>query len=440
MAAETVCPNQVRAFSQISLSRNTVTRRIEDMAQDVRDQITDKASGFSAFSIACDESTDISDSAQLLVFLRGVSEDFEITQELAGLETLSGTTKGTDIFLAVDRVLEKKKLKWENLAGITTDGAPAMVGKKSGLTTLVSEKVHECGGEVLKYHCILHQEQLCANSISLNVMRDIVSIINNIRSKALSHRQFKALLDEMDTQYGAVPPGGEMAEPRQSSPPELRDEIRMFQARNDCNVQVPTDKQWISDLAFLVDVTELLNILNLQLQGKDQIINHMFDHVRAFKQKLLLLSRHLSAGNLAHFPSLREVGLMEENVPKYMDILNNLVLEFDRRFADFRDKATVFELFAQPFSINVDAVSDELQMELIELQSDSQLQNKFRALPLLDFYRCVPADRFAKIRKHAQVMLSLFGSTYLCEQAFSLMNLNKCKLRNSLSDLSLSPP
>ncbi len=46
-----------------------------------------------------------------------------------------------------------------------------------------------------------------------------------------------------------------------------------------------------------MNVTEMLNVLNVQLQGKDQIITQLFDHVRAFKQKLLLLRRHLSAGN-----------------------------------------------------------------------------------------------------------------------------------------------
>ena len=145
----------------------------------------------------------------------------------------------------------------------------------------------------------------------------------------------------------------------------------------------------------------------------------------------------LHSGNLAHFPSLKEVGLMEADTPKYLDILSNLEVEFDCRFKDFEENATAFELFAQPFSVHVDAVNEELQMELLELQSDSDLRSKFRELPLQDFYRCVPAHRYAKIRKHAQVMLSLFGSTYICEQAFSLLNLNKCKLRNSLSDSHL---
>ncbi len=302
VAAEAVCPSQVRMFSQISLSRNTVTRRIEDMAQDIGEQIKTKASAFSAYSIACDESTDISDSAQLLVFLRGVNETFEVTQELAGIETLSGTTKGEDLFFAVERVLEKNEFKWEKMAGITTDGAPAMVGRKSGLATFVSQKVSECGGKVVKYHCILHQEQLCAKSVGLvDVMRDVVKIVNNICSKALSHRQFKALMDEMDAQYGDVLYHQEVRWLSRVKVLrrffDLRDEIRVFQESKDGNIQVPTDKKWLSVLAFLVDVTEMLNVLNVQLQGKDQIITQLFDHVRAFKQKLLLLRRHLSAGN-----------------------------------------------------------------------------------------------------------------------------------------------
>ena len=143
------------------------------------------------------------------------------------------------------------------------------------------------------------------------------------------------------------------------------------------------------------------------------------------------------SGNLAHFPSLREVGLIEKDTPKYLDILSNLVVEFDHCFEDFNGNTTAFELFVHPFSVNVDEVSEELQMELLELQSDSDLRSKFIEHPLQDFYRCVPAHRYGKIHKHAQVMLFLFGSTYVWEQAFSLINLNKSKLRNALSDSHL---
>ena len=63
--------------------------------------------------------------------------------------------------------------------GITMDGAPAMVGSQTGLATLVSQKVAQCGGKVVQHHCILHQEQQCAKSIGYwDVVRNIIAIIN----------------------------------------------------------------------------------------------------------------------------------------------------------------------------------------------------------------------------------------------------------------------
>ena len=66
-AAEIVCPGSVKAFQVISLSRNTVAERVTDLAGNLSDQIKAKSSSFEAFSIACDESTDIGDVAQLAV-------------------------------------------------------------------------------------------------------------------------------------------------------------------------------------------------------------------------------------------------------------------------------------------------------------------------------------------------------------------------------------
>ncbi|KAF7646084.1 hypothetical protein LDENG_00194100 [Lucifuga dentata] len=58
--------------------------------------------------------------------------------------------------------------------------------------------------------------------------------------------------------------------------------------------------------------------------------------------------------------------MMKERVPEYHAVLSNLVQESDGRFEDFRHNAADFDLFAQPFTVSVDTVCDELQMELIE--------------------------------------------------------------------------
>jgi hypothetical protein len=47
-----------------------------------------------------------------------------------------------------------------------------------------------------------------------------------------------------------------------------------------------SDEDWISDFAFLVDMTQHLNDLNLQFQGIHQLVNDIFAHVKAFEVKL----------------------------------------------------------------------------------------------------------------------------------------------------------
>uniref|UniRef100_A0A672N6G3 Uncharacterized protein n=1 Tax=Sinocyclocheilus grahami TaxID=75366 RepID=A0A672N6G3_SINGR len=155
-------------------------------------------------------------------------------------------------------------------------------------------------------------------------------------------------------------------------------------------------------------------------------VMQIFPHISHCSLLVLSLTAH--PGNLAHFPCLREADMMKEEVPEYDAVLSNLIQE---------QNATDFDGEGLSKQLSVDTVSDDLQMELIELQCDSELQHKFRSLPLTDFYKCVPANRYPKMCKQAQVMLSLFGSTYLCEQTFSLMNLNKCKLRSKLTDSHL---
>ncbi|KAL1268623.1 hypothetical protein QQF64_033986 [Cirrhinus molitorella] len=75
-----------------------------------------------------------------------------------------------------------------------------------------------------------------------------------------------------------------------------------------------------------------------------------------------------------------------------------------------------------------------MQLELIELQCNDSLRSRHQLLPLSEFYKSLETSRFPLIKHHAQRMTSLFGSTYICEQTFSLMTMNKSSLTASLTD------
>jgi hypothetical protein len=51
-----------------------------------------------AYSIAIDESTDVTDVAQLAVFIRGVNEDFQLVMEHSQLVPMKGKTGAGEIF------------------------------------------------------------------------------------------------------------------------------------------------------------------------------------------------------------------------------------------------------------------------------------------------------------------------------------------------------
>lgn len=65
---EIMCPEKVQDFNNVSLSRNPVVRRIKDLSANLKLQLRDKACAFDFYSIACDESTDATDTTQLLIF------------------------------------------------------------------------------------------------------------------------------------------------------------------------------------------------------------------------------------------------------------------------------------------------------------------------------------------------------------------------------------
>ncbi|KAK3568677.1 hypothetical protein QTP86_012873 [Hemibagrus guttatus] len=113
------------------------------------------------------------------------------------------------------------------------------------------------------------------------------------------------------------------------------------------------------------------------------------------------------------------------------------VVYHNDRFRDFAAIEKDIILFSSPFSVDPDDALEHLQLELIELQCDAEYRSRHQQLPLVNFYRQLDEGRFQEIRTFAKKMLSLFGSTYLCEKTFSVMNITKSCVRTRLSDSHL---
>lgn len=161
--AGNICPDIVDKFEEVPLSARTITRRIEDVGDNLLNQLINITKTFQYFSLALDESTDIVDSAQLIIFIRGINEKFEITEEIAAVSTLKGTTRGEDIFLHVQNVISSLDLQLHKLVSVTTDGARNMTGKNVGLQAIIINemKLKELSPPLF-FHCIIHQQSACS--------------------------------------------------------------------------------------------------------------------------------------------------------------------------------------------------------------------------------------------------------------------------------------
>ena len=92
-----------------------MTRRIGDLVSDISLQLEEKARNFTHFSLAFDESENISYTVQLIICIRRINQNFEICEKLAALNSSKNTAAGEKILLNVIETIDNPELNWENL-------------------------------------------------------------------------------------------------------------------------------------------------------------------------------------------------------------------------------------------------------------------------------------------------------------------------------------
>ncbi|XP_044276826.1 general transcription factor II-I repeat domain-containing protein 2A-like [Varanus komodoensis] len=471
----------VQKIRDMPLSAKTVEDRTVKMAENIsRQQIQDIDSAV-AYSIACDESKVKGGIEHIALFCRYVNSAGP-QEEMLELIPLEGRTRGEDICEAVLDYLRTREINTTHLVSVATDGAPSMTEAQTGFVALLQKSV---GRKLLTFHCILHQEALCAQTFPpecTEVMNVVIQIVKKIMATGLNRRQFRSLLDEVDSTYSDLLLHNQV---QWLSRGEVLkrfaaclEEVKTYLGGKGLTFPELERPEWLEKLHFMVDMTVHLNTLNTTLQGRGGTALHMLEEVLAFERKLTVLARDLQRGTLSHFPSLREFRQAHNTINSayLQSAITAMQTSFGKRFSEFREEKNTLSFPVTPLTIDPSLLNmtafagvsqPDLEMELADIAGKDIWVSEFKRLTanledvarqkailaqnhkwsdienlpkrdqlVFETWNAIP-NTYMNMKKYAFGVLSIFGSTYVCEQVFSNMNYIKNKHRSRLTDDSL---
>ena len=474
----------IKRIKDMPLSAKTVHDRTIMMANQVEETQVKDINAEPYFSLALDESTDVSHLSQFSVIARYVAGDTLHEESLAVLP-MKGSTRGEDLFKSFIEFAKEKIYQMDKLISVCTDGAPCMVGKNKGFVALLRQ--HE-NRPILSVHCILHKEALCAQVCGEQlgeVMSLVIRVVNFIVARALNDRQFKTLLDEVGNNY----PGlllhsnvhwlsrGKVL----SRFAACLSEIQTFLEMKDVEHPELANTEWLLKFCYLVDMTAHLNQLNVKMQGIGNTVLSLQQAVFAFENKLELFIVDIETGRLLHFEKLREFkdACTASDPVQHFDLQQlagftfNVLQSFKARFGEFREHTRLFKFITHPHECAVDkdylsyipGVSmRDFELEVADLKASDMWVSKFKSLnedleklarqqaelasqhKWIEMKKLQPTDQlivktwnalpvtYHTLQRVSIAVLTMFGSTYTCEQSFSRLKNIKTNLRSRLTE------
>lgn len=132
---------------------------------------------------------------------------------------------------------------------------------------------------------------------------------------------------------------------------------------------------------------------------------------------------------------------------RYDEQVQSILSEFDRRFTDFASIEPVVSYLCFPFgeNIDVDCITSKVaslfnldscavENEILTLKNDIELKSRATPDMNVQFWNLMQKEKYPNLRQTAENLTALFGSTYLCESAFSHMKIIKSKYRSTMTD------
>ena len=430
----TMFANPVDIISNIPLSNNSVSRRINDMADELTGALVAELKS-TKFVLQIDESTLRDSEALLLGYVRFLSKNDEIREELLFSESLTADTKASTIFKKVEKVFKDKQIPMSNVIACATDGAPAMIGRHRGFI----QHMKTASPGILAIHCIIHRQHLVAKHLSAELHESLqvfIKAVNKIKTSS-NDCLFRKLCQEKDEEFQRLLLHTEVRWLSKGNClrrlHDLFDTVVKFLQEVDANLSKELSNRRV-DLAYLSDIFDKLNELNLKLQGKQVNLIKAKSVVMGFINKLTLFKQNMGRRELCHFPKLQEMleknELKDENVRIYCSHLGCMTEEMTTRFKDLSN-LVIPDWIINPFLADSQQAQQTLQTDLIDLQNDCEAEVLFRKKDFESFW-IAQRSTYPRLWEFLKVFILAFPTTYLVEKGFSaVVNLLQ-KNRNRL--------
>ena len=175
------------------------------------------------------------------------------------------------VFNKVGYFLQNQCIPCGNVCGVCTDGAPAMLGCRSGFQRLVINASPKAIGT----HCMIHRQVLATKTLPQefqDTMKNIVSVVNFVKASSSNRRLFSKLCSELDASNNILLFHTDVRWLSRGKVLkcvfDLRNKLKTFlnQKSKPQFKALFGCKNQLCKIAYLVDIFAILNELNVSLQ------------------------------------------------------------------------------------------------------------------------------------------------------------------------------
>ena len=158
--------NALNTHGDTYCSRTTGEEFLDSIVSVIEKSMDNDIKEQARFSVMIDESTDISVTKKLVIYIRYVNKDMKVeTRFLGNLGIADAHVNADKVFSMVKEFLLKRGIDVSQVIGFGSDGAGIMTGCKTGVATRMKAESPHC----IAIHCMAHRLNLASSQAAESV-------------------------------------------------------------------------------------------------------------------------------------------------------------------------------------------------------------------------------------------------------------------------------